>query len=79
MLATVESIQAAAKFLIELRKLGSLGLIVFLQEPESFPDNLARRVVAAGFHLGADELLQFGCKGDIHAYTLASVAKIVNV
>ena len=57
-----------AEFMVELRKLASPRLVVFLQEPERFADNLARGVVAARFHLGANELLQFGCEGNIHVY-----------
>src|SRR5215469_14612501 len=63
---SVERIQAATQFLIELRKLGSPCVVVFFQEPQGFPDNLACGVVAAGFYFGADELLQFGRKGNIH-------------
>jgi hypothetical protein len=40
--APIKRIQTAAKLLVELRKLSGTSVIMFLQEPESFPDDFAR-------------------------------------
>ena len=46
-----------SEFLVELGKLRCSGLVVFLQEPQGFPDNFTGGVVAAGLHFGGHELL----------------------
>ena len=45
---------------IELRELGSAGLIVFFQQSKRFADNLAGRIVAPGLNFGAHELFKLG-------------------
>ena len=46
-LAAINGREAAAEFAIEFRQLGSTGLVVLFQEPESLADDFTRRVVTA--------------------------------
>jgi len=77
-MALVKRVESTAKFMIESSQLRGPDLVVFLQEPEGFPHNLARRVIAAGLHFGVDELLQFGCKGNVHEETPSQYASFIN-
>jgi len=48
------------EFPVELGQLGSPSRVVLFQKPQRFPDDLARRVVAARIHFGADEFSSSG-------------------
>jgi hypothetical protein len=56
--APIEGCQAAAEFVVELRQLRGTGGIVFFQKAKGLADDFARRVVAARFNFGADELFE---------------------
>jgi len=46
--------------MVKLAQLDGAGLIVLFQKAKSFTDDLAGRVVASGFDLGAHELFELG-------------------
>jgi hypothetical protein len=57
---------------------------MFFQQPQGLANDFARRVVAAGLDLGADELFELGGSetrswGRLLFLTLDEIAKIVNV
>jgi len=66
-LASVELVQAATKFLVEPGKLGSARQVAFFEKPERFPHDLARGIIAAGFDPVVDEFLEFRGKRNIHS------------
>src|SRR5260370_16093258 len=85
-LAAIEGGETAAELLVEFPQLDGTRGIVFFQKPQRFPYDLARRVVAAGFHFGTDEFFQFRREGNVHAWlhvlsstNVAGTATIVNV
>jgi len=65
-LAVAERSETAAYLMVKLSQLCGAGLIVFFQKAKSFADNLASRVVASGFDLGADELFELGGERNVH-------------
>jgi hypothetical protein len=56
-LAAVKGAEPAAKLLIEFRQLTGAHGLMFLQKPESFANDLTRRVVPARPDLSANKLL----------------------
>jgi len=69
LVTAVKGRESPSDLLIELRQLDGASLIMFFEKPESFPDNLARRIVAARSDLGGNELFEIGCERNIHGGT----------
>ncbi|SPE42756.1 hypothetical protein SBA3_670034 [Candidatus Sulfopaludibacter sp. SbA3] len=64
--AAIEGSKTAAEFLIKFGNLSGASPIVLFEKPKSLPDYLARRVVAPGLNLGADEFFKLGRERDVH-------------
>ena len=58
--------QGSAELRIVLCKVSGSCAVTILKEPQGFSYHLARRIVAAGLHFGANEFLLFGRKGNVH-------------
>jgi hypothetical protein len=60
-----EGSRTAPDLPVEFPQLRGSCLVVFFEKPESFADDLAGRVVAAGLDLGADKFLELRGKRDV--------------